>query len=411
MFKLLKRLLFGNKLSSKTITTQPPTEVIKLTQLKSINSLISEPILENHPKQEQTINVCSDHNFAQISSLIPSINQINSDNLQTTINQISNYETLTLNPPLAEYQAPIIIDHPISIEGQGATLWSKKGAVIIIRSDDIYLRNLRIEVTGENENNNLLESCAILVESGKNLQFNEVEIRGNIMGIPEEEGQWFYPETLNLGQLTAKQEHQLILRLIVPISCEINTDIAGLNLTSNQLKSGKNEINLNLEALPELLLQGNLWLVSPNFKRRISLTAQIMTNAPANQRIIWQPPQWSTSVKNTARTSSLPQLTNQNIDISKPLNSFSIPKIEHNQTPNQESLVIKTSQDLPVIFSQKPLTSSVFQQPENKQIINKKTNSIPLISEGIFYQSNSENKNSNKSNDQVNKTSLPDIFK
>jgi hypothetical protein len=392
MFKFLKRLLFGNKSSSKIITNQPPTEVIKLNQLKSIN-------------------ISSDHNFAQISSLIPSINQINSDNLQTTINQISNYETLTLNPPLAEYKAPIIINHPISIEGQGATLWSKQGAVVIIRSNDVCLQNLRLEITEKQDQINSIKNCVILVESGQNLQFNNVEIRGNIMGIPEEEGQWFYPETLNLGQLTAKQEHQLILRLIVPISCEINTDIAGLNLTSNQLKSGNNEINLNLEALPELLLQGNLWLVSPNFKRRISLTAQIMTNAPTNQRIIWQPPQWSTSVKNTAKISSLPQLTNQNIAISKPLNSSSIPKIEHNQTPNQESLVIKKSQDLPVISSQKSLTSSVFQPPENKQIINKKTNSIPLISEGIFSQSNSENKNSNKSNDQVNKISLPDIFK
>jgi hypothetical protein len=397
MLNFLKKLLFGDKSSSKTLNKPPLSSVIEVTQ-----SLPTDRVLEETRENQLTIKRSPENPSNLSTNKAIKINE-NPPNLQTIINQLSANETLTLSPPFAEYQAPIIIEQPIIIEGQGATLWSKKGAVIMIRSDNICLQNLRIEITGENSDN-LGENCAILVESGQNLQFKNVEIKGNIMGIPEEEGQWYYPETLNLGQLTAKQEHQLILRLIVPINCKIISDISGLTLTPNQLKSGVNEITINLESLPELFLQGELWLVSPNFKRRISLTAQIVNHAPPTNQIIWQPQQWLNSLKYPAQPASL---TEAIIPISQPIKSTSIPKIQHNQTPDQQSWLINDTQS--VISSQKPEIRSEFQETEKIAISNIKTNSIPLISTDIFCESEITQTDT-QSHSKVNKPSIPDIF-
>ncbi|NET06876.1 MAG: hypothetical protein F6K16_19675 [Symploca sp. SIO2B6] len=218
--------------------------------------------------------------------------------LQQQINSLEDGATLQLWPAGGEYQGPIIINHPLSLDGQGATIWALTGPVISIESEQVKLRNLRIEVTGEEVTINPEDKCAILLKSAAKSQFNHVEVRGLVMGIPEEEGEWKYPNSLYLGQLAHGREHDLLLRIVVPVACKISANISGLEFYPRHLTPGGNEIRLHIEQLPEdTLINGSIFLVSTSVKRRISLTAHILSLSDeavgsTGSNVVWQAEDW-----------------------------------------------------------------------------------------------------------------------
>ncbi|MBO1349115.1 MAG: hypothetical protein EBE86_017770 [Hormoscilla sp. GUM202] len=116
------------------------------------------------------------------------------------LDSLEDYATLQLRPSGGEYAGPIAIDRPLILDGQGATIWSLKGPVVSIESDRVSLCNLRIEVTGENSASRL------------------PVLRGTVMGIPAEEGDWNYPQALHLGQLAYGSTHDLLVRIVVPLN-------------------------------------------------------------------------------------------------------------------------------------------------------------------------------------------------
>ncbi|MEG4271984.1 MULTISPECIES: CHAT domain-containing protein [unclassified Microcoleus] len=221
--------------------------------------------------------------------------------LQQEIDSQPDNATLTLRPRGFEYEGPLVINRPIILDGQGATISVIKGPVVSIQSDRVSLGNLRIEVTGEEDSSNPEENCAILVKSGQNLQFDNVEVRGTVMGLLAEEGEWKYPNPLYLGQLAHGSEHDLLLRIVVPLACKIVSDVSGLEFEPRNLTPGPNEIRLHIEKLPKnTLIDGSIFLVSPSLKRRIALTAHILY-LPNSQilpipNIVWEPEDWSTFV-------------------------------------------------------------------------------------------------------------------
>ncbi|ODH01468.1 hypothetical protein A4S05_28855 [Nostoc sp. KVJ20] len=215
--------------------------------------------------------------------------------LQQQLNTQQNNETLSLWPPNGEYQGPIIINHSLTLDGQGATIWSLIGPVLSIQSDRVILKNLRIEVTGCKDISSQQDACAILVNSSKNLEFHNVEVRGTTMGLPEEEGAWKFPNLLTLGKLAPRTKYNFLLQIVVPVACQIESQISGIELTPHYLTPGENEIQLHLEELlPSTYINGNLFIVSAFLKRRITLTAYVasVTNSELlliQNRILWKP--------------------------------------------------------------------------------------------------------------------------
>lgn len=230
------------------------------------------------------------------------LHQLKELTLQERLDRTSKNTRLQLWPPDGEYQGSVVIDRPLSLDGQGATIWSFTGPVLSIQSAGVKLHNLRIEVTGEPISCHPQKQCAISVESKRDLQLNNVEVRGLVMGLPEEEGEWKYPKSLRLGQLSYGKEHDLLLRIIVPVECRISSSIHGLSFEPRRLNPGRNEIQLHLDRLPEdTLINGSIFLVTASLKRRITITAHIIARSQESpivskeNLVVWESEDWSSS--------------------------------------------------------------------------------------------------------------------
>src|SRR4030095_5104536 len=117
--------------------------------------------------------------------------------------------TLKLRP--REYPGPVVVNHPIVIEGSGSTIWALHGPVISCEADGVTLRNLRIEVTGSGATGN--DQCALKVDPGCGVTFENVEVRGSVIGHWQEEGDWQYPHSLQIGSVPFSSELDLLLRV------------------------------------------------------------------------------------------------------------------------------------------------------------------------------------------------------
>lgn len=200
-----------------------------------------------------------------------------------------------------EYAGPIIINHPITIEGNGATIWALKGPVVSLKSPGVVLRNVKIECTGE-DIGQASDRYALLIEPGLDFELKEIEVRGLVKGIPSEEGEWRYPLSLSLGVLLSKREYQYRLRLVVPVACRIMSTISGLEIIPQQLVPGINEVVLHIENLPQdILISGLITIKTDLLKRSFSLcgTVNEYGDPPQNAQeipVLWEPEDWAAFV-------------------------------------------------------------------------------------------------------------------
>lgn len=208
------------------------------------------------------------------------------------------------NPPLGkilkltpqEYPGPLTINKPLIIDGQGSTLWALKGPVLSLTSSHVAIKNLNVEVTGDAFANSE-EECAICIsDSSAVTNFDNVRVRGQVIGIKSETGQWQYPHSLHLGWLAQNTAYQFILRIVVPTQCHFESAISGVQLVPTVIKKpGITEVLLQIDPLPDnICLQGSLYLNSSQLKRRIYLTAHISSEKTSNPQsvphLLWYPP-------------------------------------------------------------------------------------------------------------------------
>jgi hypothetical protein len=190
--------------------------------------------------------------------------------------------------PAGEYQGPLIINRAITLEGQIGTdgrpttcLWVSDGPVLIIQSSQVVLRNLNIEVTGNNSSPEAQN--AILVRPRRTLSCYNIETYGGVAGLPEEKGLWDYPRTLHLGRLSPDKAHTLLIKLEVPVACQVISNRTELKVEPQSLHPGFNQLQLTVDPFKiETLLEAVLLIVTNRFTRTIELTAHIFNAPQAN---------------------------------------------------------------------------------------------------------------------------------
>ena len=317
--------------------------------------------------------------------------------LQEELDSRSPYDDITLFP--REYEAPLTVRQPVTLDGAGATIWGKTGTVVAIESDRVHLKNLRIEATDPQNT-----QYAICVASGKNVTFENVEVRGMVAGIPRETGVWDYPEALNLGQLSHGCEHQFKIRIVVPLSCQIIDEIAGLEFFPRRLQPGANEIVLRLEQVPkDTLIFGSVFLVSDSLKRRLTVSAQVLplsNGTPTQGKLIWEAKNWQKSPP----SSPSPHIPHSSYTPHTPHTSpyHTSSKIRRQQMPSSTSWLIDTadnnsdrtpSSTSPPVqkFSTNKAIEGVFSVTNDTKLEKEGTNSpqsnVPAIP-AIFLQEN-----------------------
>ena len=214
-------------------------------------------------------------------------------------------DTIALWPLNQEIEGPLIINSPVHLDAKGATLWAKKGPVLSILSNQVTLCNLRVEVTGNAQERSPtpLERCAIMSESTQDINLSNIRVRGNTMGLAADEGTWLYPNELHLGSLTCDRSYEFELRVVVPVSCRVASQVAGITVQPEHLQPGRNTVLIRIEStIRDTLLMGEIRLIGEldSIVRGISTDAYVRAPQPGNRDpdskvVIWQPAGWVTA--------------------------------------------------------------------------------------------------------------------
>lgn len=218
--------------------------------------------------------------------------------LQAQLDAAQPGDTITLWPAQREIQGPIFIRKPIQIDGQGATLWNHHGPVVVIRSEQVQLRNLSIEVTNEQAMTSPeIDRCAIVAEPIQSVSFENIRVRGNTIGLPHDEGEWAYPQAvIHLERLARSHRYEYELQMIAPEPGWIVSRIDGVSVNPCQLVKGKNTIKVTIDSpvFNDTLLLGDLLFAATDSSviRWIGLNAYVSSEAVASSdalRVLWQP--------------------------------------------------------------------------------------------------------------------------
>ncbi len=189
-------------------------------------------------------------------------------NLQELIDKTEEYGTIALE--FNEYFGQVLIDKPLTIEGNHSTVCAKHGPVIHITSEDVEIRNLRIEVTCPSEAADEKGFLALSVQEFLKVRLHNVVVKGNVSGIVLEDGVWEYPESLHIWPVVPGRKNSFVFEMRVPVSCSLETDISGLRILTPGLREpGLHRIKLEVNNLKkDTVLFGKIEIKS-NYLRRI----------------------------------------------------------------------------------------------------------------------------------------------
>lgn len=198
-------------------------------------------------------------------------------NLQSIIDTTMPGDLLQLSriDYAGEIEGPFVLRKDIQLDGMtGCTLYCWEGPVVNIIAGHVTMENLRIEVTGSSGIRD--KKCAIRVSGGHLKTCKNVEVVGEVQGIPGEDGEWRYPKQIDLGVIIPLQRHVHKEHIEVPSVTELISTIAGVDIQPRVLHPGYHEVTISIEPLMEgVHLNGNFLLTTSFFRRVIRLNAAV----------------------------------------------------------------------------------------------------------------------------------------
>lgn len=111
--------------------------------------------------------------------------------------------------------------------------------MLVVKANNTYLKNLRLEITGATSD----FSRIALQNDAMFLNIDQVEIDGNAAGVASESG-WVVPKAVNLGSFKSNETNTFILKIYNDNDAEIRSDIMGLTVSPSYLHRGLNIITL-----------------------------------------------------------------------------------------------------------------------------------------------------------------------
>ena len=192
---------------------------------------------------------------------------------------IGEPEYIDIKP--GEYEGPLVIKHSCTVDGHGATLWSKLKPVLLIEADNVTVKNLRVEFIGEFTSN----SWGAVRTSSLYVQLENIEVYGGLseaylrtdMSLPEsfhledlevyKRFDYFtiglhFPRTIDLGTFAAGEKNEFLIKLDeIHYNYRIISSIYGLKIEPQVLSKENTELKLTVEPIRDgNILYGELML-------------------------------------------------------------------------------------------------------------------------------------------------------
>ena len=221
--------------------------------------------------------------------------------VQHALDAVTFAGTTVVLSPLAvgrEVPGPLVVRRAVRLDGMGATVYgpAAAGPALRVAADGVQLVNLCVEVTTPG-------GCAILVDPGHTVSFMDVNVRGPVVGLGDEDGSWQLPDVLSLGDLPAGHRAERLVRIIVPVACQLSSGVYGLSVDPPQLPAGRSEVRLVVDddVPADTLLYGPILLRTALLTRRITVTGRVVrTAAPAPSAVAWEADEWDPPIPSPA---------------------------------------------------------------------------------------------------------------
>ena len=160
-------------------------------------------------------------------------------NIQRLFDDVDNGGVIEL--PAGEFEGSFVVSKSCIVKGDRTVLWSVSGPVITVKAENTRLENIRIELTGDRL---LPEQNVSVYCHYPDTKFEDVEVNGAVIGIPDEEQYWGIPKILSLGTLPAEQETSFSAEIYSPVDAEISCGIYDLTLSQSNIFAGYNSVSL-----------------------------------------------------------------------------------------------------------------------------------------------------------------------
>jgi len=155
--------------------------------------------------------------------------------LQEVLDKCPNNECYLLKDI---YLAPLVINRPCKIYGNGAVVLCREDANIQVKSENVEFNDLCIEPDNR-------ETCATpLIQCRNDTIFNNVIVRGMIDNGTSINDDKDLPSVLDLGDFRSEMENTFFMDLTVGEDCILSCTTQSIKITPNRLKMGKNIITL-----------------------------------------------------------------------------------------------------------------------------------------------------------------------
>ena len=182
-----------------------------------------------------------------------------------------------------EYNGPLVVNRPCVIDGCHSTLWANSGPVLIVSSSNVTIKNLRIEVIGEQVSR---DSFIAIKTNDPYTKLENVEVRGDVIGIAQEEEHWELPGIIALGDFAADKENTFSVNLQSSANAVIECGVKGLRIFPEQLVPGQNALSFTTDELRNnTIIYGEVF-IKTSVTRRIYVTGKAMQDAQFHNEAI-----------------------------------------------------------------------------------------------------------------------------
>src|SRR5262249_25608265 len=146
-----------------------------------------------------------------------------------------------------EHEGPVSIRRRVTLQGHtGTTIWAREGPVVTVGALGVVLRNLAIEVADAAAPGQDGGACALDLRDGRDLQTENVQVVGTVVGAADEEGEWRFDPWWDLGKVVPVPGApvQKSFPVQVPVACAVVSEIAGLEVEPKLLPPGSHRLRL-----------------------------------------------------------------------------------------------------------------------------------------------------------------------
>jgi membrane protein implicated in regulation of membrane protease activity len=172
-----------------------------------------------------------------------------------------------------EYEGPITIEKPLVLKGESAVIWARRGPALTVDALGVRLENLSVEVTAPDNERDEEANIALKLADGVQASLENIRVRGRVVGLDEEDGDWMLPTTLDLGTFAPRERNTFVFKVSVPIKCQLSSNVAGLEVEPNTLEAGEQDVTLTVQNFPvDTLIFGHIDIRTVATSRIITVT-------------------------------------------------------------------------------------------------------------------------------------------